>query len=130
MVATRLVLRGARCRPRADLAVTLNTSTHDGTDPRSMETVLRQHGLSVLSGEMHADDLAYLTGRGAPVACLIQLQGVGHWVVVASADGRLVRYQDPAQGPKALTWRKWLSVWRDVDRLGAIYRQWGISAWR
>lgn len=84
----------------------------------------------MLSGEFHGDDLAYLTGRGAPVACLVQSEGVGHWVVVSSADGRVVRYQDPAEGPKVLPWPAWLARWRDVDRLGAIYRQWGVAAWR
>lgn len=124
------MLRGVRKRPRPDLQQILGTSAHDGTDPRQLETVLRQHGLGVLSGEMHGDDLAYLTGRGCPVACLVQSEGVGHWVVVCSADGRVVRFQDPAAGPKALPWPQWLATWRDVDRLGAIYRQWGVAAWR
>jgi ABC-type bacteriocin/lantibiotic exporter with double-glycine peptidase domain len=91
---------------------------------------LRQHDLGVVAGEMHGDDLAYLTGRGCPVACLVQCDGVGHWVVVCHADGRQVRYQDPATGPQSVGWSQWLAGWRDVDRLGAVYRQWGVAAWR
>lgn len=129
IVAVKVLLRALGKRLTPENMRALSTSPIDGTDPRAIESLLRKLGLHVLSGEMTWYDLVYFT-QTRPVICLINSDGIGHWVVAAGIkDGRM-HYQDPSDGPKHLGKKKWLDIWRDVDRLGAVYRQWGIAAWR
>lgn len=107
----------------------LAASPIDGTDPRAVEIALRAHDLRVTSGSATFDDLRHWTQNRA-VLCLIQCDGVGHWVAVARATHRRVSYQCPSEGPKLEKRADWMARWRDVDRLGAVYHQWSICAWR
>jgi ABC-type bacteriocin/lantibiotic exporter with double-glycine peptidase domain len=129
VVAVKVLLKALGKRLTPDNMKHLSTSPVDGTDPRSIESLLRKLGLHVLSGEMTWNDLVYFT-QTRPVICLITLDSIGHWVVASGIkDGRM-HYQDPSEGPKNLGKKKWHDVWKDIDRLGAVYRQWGITAWR
>ena len=129
IVAVKILLKALGKRLTPEGLIALSTSPIDGTDPRSIEALLRKLGLHVLSGEMTWNDLVYFT-QTRPVICLISLDNVGHWVVASGIkDGRM-HYQDPSEGPCSLGKKKWHEVWRDIDRLGAVYRQWGITAWR
>jgi ABC-type bacteriocin/lantibiotic exporter with double-glycine peptidase domain len=129
IVAVKILLRALGKRLTTEGLISLSASPMDGTDPRAIESLLRKLGLHVLSGEMTWNDLIYCT-QTRPVICLITLDNVGHWVVASGIkDGRM-HYQDPSEGPCSLGKKKWHDVWRDIDRLGAVYRQWGIAAWR
>lgn len=127
IVAVKILLKALGKRLTPDNIKTLSTSPIDGTDPRSIECLLRRLGLHVLSGEMTWSDLSYLT-QTRPVICLVTLNRVGHWVVASGIKDSRMHYQDPSDGPQSLGKRKWLECWREIDRLGAMYRQWGISA--
>jgi ABC-type bacteriocin/lantibiotic exporter with double-glycine peptidase domain len=129
IVAVKVLLKALGKRLTPENEISLSTSPIDGTDPRSIESLLRKLGLHVLSGEMSWQDLAYFT-QTRPVICLITLDNVGHWVVASGLKDGKLHYQDPSGGPRSLGKKKWHDVWCDIDRLGAIYRQWGIAAWR
>lgn len=127
-VAIRVLLRHLRMRPRNAPPL---PSEIDGLDPRAIETYLRGLGLRVLSGSMTWEDLRHLTASGRPVICLITPQhGVGHYVIVSAIELQLIRYQCPTDGPSYCGQNAWHAGWTEVDRLGARYHQWGISAWR
>lgn len=127
--AVRILLRSLRRRPSPTAMAHLAASPIDGTDPRAVEIALRAHDLRVTSGSATFDDLRHWTQNRA-VLCLIQCDGVGHWVAVARATHRRVSYQCPSEGPKLEKRADWMARWRDVDRLGAVYHQWSICAWR
>lgn len=127
--AVRVLLRAIRKRPSPDAMRHLGTTAIDGTDPRAIEVCLRAHGLMVNSGSLHWDLLGPVC-RKMPVLTLVTRGGVGHWVVVAGVENGTVHYQCPSNGPEKMGRRAWIRWWRDVDRLGAIYHQWVIAAWR
>ncbi len=129
IVAVKILLKALGKRLTPDNEKVLATSPIDGTDPRAIEALLRKLGLHVASGEMTWEDLVYFT-QTRPVICLVTYDKVGHWVVAAGLKDRKMYYQDPSSGPRSLGKRKWLEHWKDIDRLGATYRQWGIAAWR
>jgi hypothetical protein len=68
--------------------------------------------------------------QNRPVICLVQRGGVGHWVVAGRVTQRRAHYQCPSIGPGSQGRTTFMNAWRDVDRLGAVYRQWAIVAWR
>jgi ABC-type bacteriocin/lantibiotic exporter with double-glycine peptidase domain len=127
--AVRVVLRALRRRPFEPAIAHLATDPIDGTDPRAIETCLRAHGLLVLSGSATWGDLRHWT-QNRPVICLVQRGGVGHWVVTGHVTQRRAHYQCPSIGPDSQGRTTFMNAWRDVDRLGAVYRQWAIVAWR
>ena len=127
IVAVEVLLKALNMRLTADRSLALSTSPIDGTDPRSIEALLRKLHLHVISGEMLWDDLVYFT-QTRPVICLVTFDSIGHWVVASGLKDRRMHYHDPSLGAQSLGKRKWLEVWKDVDRLGAVYRQWGITA--
>lgn len=129
IVAVKILLKALGKRLTPDNEKVLATSPIDGTDPRAIEALLRKLGLHVVSGEMTWEDLVYFT-QTRPVICLVTYDKVGHWVVAAGLKDRKMYYQDPSSGPRSLGKRKWLERWKDIDRLGATYRQWCIAAWR
>jgi ABC-type bacteriocin/lantibiotic exporter with double-glycine peptidase domain len=129
IIAVKILLKALGKRMTPERLTALSTSPIDGTDPRAIESLLRKLGLHVLSGEMTWNDLAYFT-QTRPVICLVTLDSVGHWVVSSGIKDRKMHYQDPSLGPSSLGKRKWLEVWKEIDRLGASYRQWGITAWK
>ena len=129
IVAVRILLRYLRVRRKKSIEPL--ASQIDGTDPRAIETYLRQLGLSVLAGSMTMEDLENCTDTGRPVICLITPEhGVGHYVVVGGTDERFVYYACPTHGALIMTRVKFDSCWHEVDRLGAKYKRWGIAAWR
>lgn len=129
VVAYRVLLRYLRVRRKK--AVEPLSSMIDGTDPRAIETYLRELGLNVLAGSMRMEDIESLTDTGRPVICLITPEhGVGHYVVVGGTDERFVYYHCPTHGALIMTRVKFEACWHEVDRLGAKYRRWGIAAWR
>jgi ABC-type bacteriocin/lantibiotic exporter with double-glycine peptidase domain len=129
VVAVKVLLRALGKRLTPENTKALATTPIDGTDPRAIEALLRKLGLHVLSGEMTWNDLVYFT-QTRPVICLITYAGVGHWVVASGIKDGKMHYQDPSGGPLYVGKKKWHEMWRDIDRLGAVYRQWGITAWR
>lgn len=128
--AARIVFRCLRRRMTPDTLSRLNASPIDGTDPRALEGALRAAGLGVQSGEMTWDDLRHHTAAGRPVVCLVNANGVGHYVVCGGIDCGRARIQDPAAGPVEIGRSAFLSSWRDVDRWGVHYRQFGIASYR
>lgn len=128
-VVARVCLELVGWAPRfaAAAPVCLTTTALDGTDPRALEALFRRCGLAVAAGEMDWRDLAYHTGRGRPVACLVQLEGCGHWVAVWSASSRRVRWQCPATGPREAPPAVFRRDWWDWDRHGVDYRCFGVA---
>lgn len=110
-----------------DRAADLVATPIDGTDPRSLESLFRRLRLPVVAGEMDWADLAYHTGRGRPVACLVRLDGSGHWVAVWSASSRRVRWHCPTNGPSEASPAAFRRGWWDWDRAGVDYRCWGVA---
>ena len=130
ITAAQIVLRCLRRRITPEILTRLNASPIDGTDPRALESALRAAGLGVQSGEMTWDDLRHHTSSGRPVVCLVNADGVGHYVVIGAIDCGRARLQDPAAGPVEISRRAFIPTWRDVDRWGAHYRQFGLTAYR
>ena len=129
LAAVRVLLRALRRRPSPDAMRHLGTTAIDGTDPRAIEVCLRAHSLMVCSGSLHWDMLGPLSKK-TPVLALVTSGGIGHWVVVAGVENGFVYYQCPSNGHERLGRKAWIGRWRDVDRLGAIYHQWIIAAWK
>jgi ABC-type bacteriocin/lantibiotic exporter with double-glycine peptidase domain len=100
-----------------------------GTPPDQLEPSFRGAGYNVLSGEMDVATLRALCGQGWPVACLIQSEGVGHWVVVRGVARGKVHFMDPADGFRSLPESSWQSSWVDTDRRGTVYRGHGLAVW-
>jgi ABC-type bacteriocin/lantibiotic exporter with double-glycine peptidase domain len=128
-VAVRIALRAIKKRPPADLETLLGTSPIDGTDPRSMESLLRSLGLWVASGSFTLADLHHITTT-RPAICLVTRANIGHYVTVGGIVSGTVHYQCPSEGPCRSGTRSWMKSWRDVDRLGATYHQWLIAVSR
>lgn len=100
----------------------LLTNPMDGTDPRAIEALLRKIGRHVVSGEMTIEDLRYFTKSGRPVIAVVN----GHYVVVAGLTRARVCYQDPLVGPMRCRIKDFAGWWREADRLGVTYNQFGI----
>lgn len=100
-----------------------------GTPVDQLEPAFRAAGYNVLSGEMDASTLRSLTSQGWPVCCLIQSDGVGHWVVVRGVQRGRVYLMDPTDGLKSLAVGEWEAVWHDADRRGTVYRRHGLAVW-
>lgn len=129
LVAARVVLGAHRKRLTPPIRAALGSDPVDGTDPRAMETAFRLAGLGVISGEMTLDDLAHQTLLGRPVVCLVTWSTVGHYVVVQAVKADRIHIQDPEDGPTTVSVRTLEKGWRDLHRLGAVYRSWGIATW-
>ncbi len=127
-VAVRVALRALKCP--ASIAENLPCHPIDGTDPRSVETILRTAGLCVQAGEMEWADLLHHTRLGRPVLCLVMLEGVGHWVVVGGVRSSVVMGQCPANGPFSMRRSEWERAWSDSDRYGVVYWQFGIAVYK
>jgi ABC-type bacteriocin/lantibiotic exporter with double-glycine peptidase domain len=128
--AVLVVLRRLRRRVSPGDLSPLGVNMIDGTDPRAIESTLRGLGLRVISGEMDMSDLWHHTESSRPVICLIRRDGVGHYVVVSGIHEGAVRFQDPADGPSSMRTETWKKAWTEIDRLGAVYRGWGIAVHR
>jgi hypothetical protein len=97
----------------------------DGTHPATMDGFFRVAGLSVLSGNMALEDLRHHVRLGRPVCCAV----AGHWVVVGGVERGKVHYHDPQEGPCKKKAPEFLTWWRDQDRFGTPYQQFGIATW-
>jgi hypothetical protein len=97
----------------------------DGTDPRTIESFCRSIGLRVVSGEMSVDDLKHFTAHDRPVIAVLS----GHYVVVCGVKRGVVIYHDPAHGLASSSSKAFVERWRDMDRLGAVYNQFGVCVW-
>lgn len=117
-------------RNLTEVAQAVGTSGLDGTDPRAVESYLRRMGLTVLAGEMTINDLAHFGRTGRPVLCLVQDDGVGHYVVSAGTRRGRVYFQDPLAGPRSLSRLGFDLAWWDYDRLGPAYRRYGLAVGR
>jgi ABC-type bacteriocin/lantibiotic exporter with double-glycine peptidase domain len=107
-----------------------SSSAIDGTDPLALVPIFRSANLHVLAGEMAYNDLAFQAGTmGRPVICLVQHDGVGHYVVVSGVRYRRVYYQCPVQGAESCGATEFLDRWFDQGR-DCRYLQFGISVWR
>jgi ATP-binding cassette subfamily C protein len=108
-----------------DSAEQMQTGGIDGTDPRALEAFLRRQGLHVVAGEMDHLDLKSHGKRLRPVICVTQ----GHYLCVLGVYYNVVHLHDPESGYQEIQLADFLPSWRDHDRLGASYTQWGIAAW-
>lgn len=104
------------------------SNSHQGMSPDTLEATLRACGLSVVSGPMRVGDLKHYTASGRPVVCLIQFDGVGHWVAVAGVVRGRVHFQDPVGGPRVLRAAEWEKLWHDTHGHGTVYRRWAVVA--
>lgn len=100
-----------------------------GTHPDQLEPALRDAGLGVLSGEMDVQSLRDFTVRGWPVACLIQRDGTGHWIMVTGVRYRMVHFMDPADGFTKVGEAEFVARWRDSDRRHTPFIQYALVAW-
>ena len=98
-----------------------------GTDPGTVEAVVRRWGLPVVSGTLTLADLAHFTKTGRPVLCPVAAFG-GHWVIVRGIDRGRVHVHCPFSGPTSTPSAKWVAEWRDVSRAGHEFDRWGIVA--
>jgi ABC-type bacteriocin/lantibiotic exporter with double-glycine peptidase domain len=129
MAATKTMLAYHGLRTNSYTLASLATNPIDGTDPRAIEATLRRSGLKVISGEMDIEDLKHHTKLGRPVICLVQLDNVGHYLVVGSVKLGQVHFNDPTHGPGKNNIKQFKNRWKDVDRLNTTYTQFGITAW-
>lgn len=116
----------------AALIDALHTSGMDGTDPRTLEAMLRKSGWHVLSGDMSVEDLKYQTRLGRPVIVLVTLDCGGHYVTVRGVHRNRVHFHDtrPANGGfVSLPTGEFEAVWHDFDRFGTDYRNFGLAIW-
>ncbi len=103
----------------------LNASTVDGCDPRTIERFFRNAGYRVVSGEMTIDDLRFHSSRPRPVITPL----AGHYVVVCEALPRTICIHDPITGPRKLPTKEFARSWRDHDRIEAFVN-WGIAVYK
>lgn len=101
----------------------LLTNPIDGTDPRAIEALLRQAGHCVVAGEMTLEDLRHFTRSRRPVIAVVN----GHYVVVAGVERLKVGYHDPLSGFMRCKMGDFLGWWKEADRLGVTYNQFGIA---
>lgn len=113
----------------AKYATMLNTSQTDGTDPRSIETLLRQRfRLSVVSGDFEVLDLEHFSRQQVPVICLVTRETAGHYVVVLGVRRGKVHMFDPEDGSLSMTATEFDDCWHDCDRYGLQFKNFGIAA--
>ena len=109
LTAVRVLLRHLGRRPTPRQLSGLVCDPVDGTDPRNIETFLRQLNLRVQAGSFKVDDLDRLTSSGRAVVCLTTpAHGIGHYVVVSGIEGQTIHYQCPTEGPARSGLRTWL----------------------
>lgn len=111
-------------RPLRPALVALSNSIQ-GLGPDTLDAALRASGFDVLSGSMTVPILKGLVNEGYPVACLIQFEDVGHWVMVGQISRGRVRYYCPVRGLVAEPVPQWNANWHDCHLLGGEYRRWG-----
>jgi ABC-type bacteriocin/lantibiotic exporter with double-glycine peptidase domain len=97
-----------------------------GLSPDSLEAGFRSLGFKVLVGHWTVDLLKSVTKDGKPVATLIQLDGIGHWVAVSSVFRNRVYYQCPERGPVSDRVVEWEKIWIDYHHTGGVFDRWGI----
>jgi ABC-type bacteriocin/lantibiotic exporter with double-glycine peptidase domain len=105
----------------------LSTQQH-GTDPATIEAILRSWGWCVSAGERTLSELAYYCGDGRPVLTPIQRHGGGHYVVVYAVTRSRVWFQCPVDGASWLSHDEWANVWHDNGRY-AGFHSFGVVAW-
>lgn len=113
-------------RPLPPLRETMLSNPVQGLSPSTMESLLREAGLNVLSGRMRVNDLKHFCSSGRPVLCPINQDG-GHWVVVAGLERGFVHYHDPSWGPQRMRAHDWTIKWIDTCSAGHVYSNWGIA---
>jgi ABC-type bacteriocin/lantibiotic exporter with double-glycine peptidase domain len=102
-----------------------------GIHPFELEPAFRRLGLKVTSGEMDVEDLKYHTSKGRPVICLVQCEGMGHWVVCYNVSRGFVRLCDPAEDKKTkFAINNFNDIWHDNDRNGTIFRGYGLVVFK
>ncbi len=110
----------------AEIASALNCDPLDGTDARSIESLFRSRGLQCLSGNMSIPNVRHLVHEGCPVIAATR----GHWVVIGGIQKKKVFYHDPINGPESRAFDDFCEWWRDQDRHGNLWNQFGIAAWK
>lgn len=113
---------------RFDSSLRSNASPFDGTDPRTLEHLLRRHGLKVMAGEGSLSELKYTLRRFRPVACLVTLNGIGHWVVVFGTSRSRIHLNCPIEGQTSLETQEFLKKWIDHDGKGGHWERWMVTA--
>lgn len=117
---------------QASITNALFSNNMDGTDPRTLEAMLRKNGWRVLSGDMTIEDLKVQTKLGRPVIVLVTLDCGGHYVTVRGVRRGKVHFHDSRHysgGFKSLPIQEFEAAWYDFDRFGAEYRNFGLALW-
>lgn len=96
-----------------------------GLCPDTVDAALRASGFGVLSGSMNVDLLKSLTGAGYPVACLVQYDECGHWVLVGEVRRNRIKMLCPVRGIISQSVSEWSLNWVDTHWLGGVFHNWG-----
>lgn len=100
-----------------------------GLHPSTLQAVFRWEGYKTITGNMLIEDLKLHHSLGRPVICVIQSDGVGHYVVSRGVRRNQVHYQCPTHGICQKNAHEFLTKWYDYDSDGNEFRQWGVAVW-
>lgn len=100
-----------------------------GVHPMSLPAAFRRLGFQHVAGSMTVDDLRHHTSQGRPIITLVQMGGVGHYVVVSGVNRGKVYFVCPTLGLQKQPIQEFENRWFDHDDAGNDYRNWGIAAW-
>lgn len=100
-----------------------------GLHPSTLHAVFRWEGYKTVAGNMLIEDLKLHHSLGRPVICVIQSDGVGHYVVSSGVRRNQVHYQCPTYGLCKKNAYEFLTKWYDYDSDGNEFRQWGVAVW-
>lgn len=100
-----------------------------GLAPDTLEAAFRALSFKVISGSWTVDLLKSVTKSGVPVVCLVQMDGIGHWVVVKGVQRNRVYSQCPANGPTSTIIEQWDREWVDYHHSGSTYDRYGIAVY-
>lgn len=97
-----------------------------GLSPDSLEAGFRSLGFKTLSGNWTIEMVRSFTKIGRPLATLMQLDGIGHWVAVRGVARNRVYVQCPEVGPTSYRIEEWDKNWIDFHHLGTVFDRWAV----
>ena len=97
-----------------------------GLSPDSLAAGFRSLGFKILEGHWTIDLLKAATKDGKPVATLMQLDSVGHWVAIRGVCRGRVYYNCPERGPVSDKIDCWERNWIDYHHMGSVFDRWGV----
>jgi ABC-type bacteriocin/lantibiotic exporter with double-glycine peptidase domain len=126
----RAILEALHIHYERNLNPTLSSLCNpiQGLAPETLDASLRAAGFLVHSGSFNVQQLKSHTRIGYPVACLVQFEQTGHWVLVSGVERGKVHFNCPIRGKVSQPVSEWNKNWRDIHWLGCEYRNWGTCA--